>query len=117
MMGKKEGKKSEPASPGASRRAASPGSVAEEAGHIEVALRAVRDGADIYERSMEGVLRDLSKLGLVDICEAMQAPKDGAKRQPYFGCILTPLGRKVLTETKLRRLGRNTLRKFAKVEG
>ena len=26
-------------------------------------------------------------MGLVKITKAMNAPKDGAKQQPYFGCI------------------------------
>lgn len=74
----------------------------------EAALRDVLNGADVYGRADAMLYRELEKLGLVNICEAMQAPKDGAKRQPYFGCIITVLGRKVLTESKLRRVSRNT---------
>lgn len=56
----------------------------------------VLDGADIYDLGDARLCRGLEKDGLVDCVPAQQAPKDGAKRQPYFGCIATKKGRKEL---------------------
>lgn len=69
---------------------------------IAKALLDVKGGADIWGMADAKLYRDLEKLGLVDICPAMNAPADGAKRQPYFGCIITPLGRSVLAQFKRR---------------
>ena len=51
------------------------------------ALKGVKGGADIYSYPLAFTLRKLEKKGLVSICKAMDPPKDGAKQQPYFGCI------------------------------
>ncbi len=79
---------------------------------IEDALRAVKGGADIYYLHDAAMYRNLQALGLVAIVEAMQAPKDEAKRQPYFGCIITRSGQDVLNEAKMQRVGRNTFAKL-----
>ena len=50
-------------------------------------LRLVKGGADIWGYGEAITCRELEKMGLVKIVPAMNAPKDGAKRQPYFGCI------------------------------
>lgn len=63
---------------------------------ISEALSDVEKGADVYEYSDAKLYRDLEKLGLVKIVKAMGAPKDGSKRQPYFGCIISELGLTVL---------------------
>lgn len=75
---------------------------------IAKALLDVRYGADVYGLADAKLYRDLEKLGLVNICPAMNAPKDAAKRQPYFGCIITDAGKAALREFKLRSLNRNT---------
>ncbi len=67
---------------------------------ISKALIDVQKGADIYELSDAKLYGDLGKLGLVTIVEAMQAPADGVKRQPYFGCITTKDGDKVIRNFK-----------------
>jgi len=64
------------------------------------ALLDVKQGADVWGRADAILYRDLAKLGLVEITEAMNAPKDGAKKQPYFGCIITPAGRAALDSFK-----------------
>ena len=58
------------------------------------ALLAVRDGADIYDYGIACALRSVQKKAsaFLDITEALMAPEDGAKRQPYFGAIATSAG-------------------------
>lgn len=51
------------------------------------ALALVRGGADVYDYGIALTLRALQKRGLVTITKAMNAPKDGRARQPYFGAI------------------------------
>ena len=62
------------------------------------ALKGVAEGADIYALDLAMTLRELHKKGLVSITRAQDAPKDGARRQPYFGCILNAKGGKALEE-------------------
>ena len=50
-------------------------------------LKSIKNGADIYDYGVAKILRTLEKEGLVTITKAMNAPKDGSKRQPYFGAI------------------------------
>ena len=61
-------------------------------------MRQIANGADIWEyyeaRIIRGIERDLPSL--VTITKAMNAPEDGAQRQPYFGAILTPAGLKAI---------------------
>ena len=69
------------------------------------ACRAVIDGADVYCRAIAVRLREVERdfPGYICITRARHAPKDGARQQPYFGAILTPLGRKAVTPRKLYR--------------
>ena len=57
---------------------------------------AAMTGADIWERYDAGFCRELEKHGLVRIVKAKHAPKNGALRQPYFGCKATAAGRKLI---------------------
>jgi len=56
---------------------------------------ACESGCDVYGYAEARFLRECECHGLVECGEAMNAPQDGAKQQPYFGCILTPKGRKL----------------------
>lgn len=56
-------------------------------------LRSIREGADIYDYSIAKRLRELEKLGLVAICQAMDPPKDPLMKQPYFGAIAAEGGK------------------------
>ena len=90
------------------------------------AIIAIKNGADIWGYGEASELRNMQRRGvpvnqqqgkdtkrsphrimegaLFTITDAMQAPKNGAARQPYFGAIATPHGlkvaRKVLKEAK-----------------
>lgn len=64
------------------------------------ALRAVKDGGDVYDRGIAVILRACEKRGLVTIVKPVM-PQSGKARQPYFGAITTRAG----------------LRAIAKVEG
>lgn len=66
------------------------------------ALVDVKTGADIWGYADAKLYRDLGKLGLVDIVPAQNAPEDGAKRQPYFGCIINARGSAMIREFKRR---------------
>ena len=61
------------------------------------ALRAVRDGGDVYDRRIAVILRALEKRGLLSI-EKPAAPPSGEKRQPYFGAITTKSGLAAIRE-------------------
>jgi hypothetical protein len=70
-------------------------------------LKSVRTGADVWERWAAKDCRHLETLGLVRIVKARSAPKDGAMRQPYFGCVATARGKAVLQRgLRYRRLRR-----------
>lgn len=59
------------------------------------AIIAVKNGADIWGYHEAGLYRKMERRGikgLFTITKAMMAPKDGAKQQPYFGCIATAAG-------------------------
>lgn len=58
------------------------------------ALRAVRDGADVYSWSLAGALRkvEAKRPSLIDITEPKMYDGDGTDRVPYFGAIATPQG-------------------------
>lgn len=62
------------------------------------AIIQVRGGADVWSHFIAGTLRGLQKQRhegkdkLFQITKAMNAPKNGAERQPYFGAIATPRG-------------------------
>lgn len=53
-------------------------------------------GCDVWERFDASICRELENLKLVRIVKARNAPKDGAKRQPYFGVKITAAGRKAI---------------------
>jgi hypothetical protein len=61
-------------------------------------LASCEGGADVYGFADALFLRGLhqTRCGFVRIVKARYAPKNGAERQPYFGCILTRKGRDVL---------------------
>ena len=50
-------------------------------------LKSVKEGADVWGYGEAKTCRQLETKGLVKIVRAMNAPRDGAKQQPYFGCI------------------------------
>lgn len=62
------------------------------------ALKAIENGADVYDRIIAQTLRKLEREhpDWVNLGDAMNAPEDGAKQQPYFGAILTAKGKKAL---------------------
>lgn len=62
-----------------------------------VALRAVSSGADVYDRGIAMILRDLAKRGFVSIEKAVDPPSV-EKRQPYFGAITTKAGRAAIVK-------------------
>mgnify|MGYP001563052022 CR=1 FL=1 len=61
-------------------------------------MRLIANGADIWGFYEAGILRRVERDFplLITITKATNAPKDGAKQQPYFGAILTPTGLKRL---------------------
>ena len=65
---------------------------------VRQALEAVEEGADIYSYLLALKLREIERdrPGFVKIGKPMCAPVDGARTQPYFGCILTDGGREHL---------------------
>ncbi|CUJ53169.1 Uncharacterised protein [Achromobacter xylosoxidans] len=65
-----------------------------QAKHIE-AMRAVANGADVWAYGTAVDLREVQRAApeLITIGRAMMAPDDGAKKQPYFGAVLTDAGR------------------------
>lgn len=67
------------------------------------ALQSVRSGRDIWNFGLASDLRQVEKKcpHLLTICPAMNAPKDGTQRQPYFGCIATDAGREYLNTRPL----------------
>lgn len=62
------------------------------------ALKLVFEGADVYRMDLAGKYRELQKRGLVRIVKAKNAPKSGIEQQPYFGCIITAKGVRMLAE-------------------
>lgn len=62
------------------------------------AMQLVRNGADVWDRSIAGRLRMVEQMRpqWIDIGKAVMAPEDGALRQPYFGAILTTSGKAAL---------------------
>lgn len=66
------------------------------------AILEVVGGADVYGYSLAKTLRTMQRdgigVGLFEITDAMDAPKDGAKQQPYFGAIATDEGIVVATK-------------------
>lgn len=62
------------------------------------AILAVKGGADVYGFGIAKALREVQRAyprahkKFFHIVSAMNAPKDGAKRQPYFGAIATKKG-------------------------
>lgn len=58
------------------------------------------NGADVYGYTDARLLREVEthKPELIEICAAQNAPSDGAKKQPYFGAILTKAGKKEVKE-------------------
>lgn len=59
-------------------------------------MHQIAKGADIWGYYEAGICRDLERdfPSLITVTKAMNVPKDGAKKQPYFGAILTPAGLK-----------------------
>lgn len=65
------------------------------------AMRTVVLGADIYDRSIAQLLREveLEDRSLIDIGKPRMYTGDGTDRVPYFGAILTKQGIRALTVT------------------
>jgi hypothetical protein len=63
-----------------------------------ILLDFLKCGMDVYSYQLAKRVREFDKKnpGLVEIVPAMEAPKDGAKRQPYFGVITGPRGREFI---------------------
>lgn len=59
-------------------------------------LKDLSNGADIWGYAEARKCRQWEKHGWVQVVKAMNAPADGAQRQPYFGAILTEAGQVVL---------------------
>lgn len=57
-------------------------------------MYAVRNGADVYDYQLATDLRFVERIHpqWINIGRPEMAPADGAKRQPYFGAILTRSG-------------------------
>lgn len=68
--------------------------------HIK-AMRAVKDGADVYSMPIAEDLREVERdhPHLIHITKA-QDPPPGQYQQPYFGAILTPAGKRAIGEWK-----------------
>lgn len=60
------------------------------------ALKAVRGGADVYDYGIAKTLRAIQKdfPTFIKIVPAVDPPKNGAAKQPYFGAITTTAGSK-----------------------
>lgn len=64
------------------------------------AILLIEGGADVYGYSLAKSLREMERAKprahkkYFTITKAMQAPENGAERQPYFGAIATKLGAK-----------------------
>lgn len=60
-------------------------------------LKGVRNGADVWGYAEAGLLRGLEKThgSLITIVKAVASPP-GHMRQPYFGCVCTTEGKRVL---------------------
>lgn len=69
--------------------------------HVEAMTR-VLYGGDIYDLKTATLLREVKRVRpkFIDIGEPMGAPADGAKRQPYFGAMLTGKGQLFLQDWK-----------------
>lgn len=67
------------------------------------AILEIVGGADVYGYGLARTLRTMQRdgigVGLFQITDAMDAPADGAKQQPYFGAIATDEG--ILVATKV----------------
>lgn len=75
----------------------------------KTAMHCVIDGADVYNRTIAVRLREVERdhPGYILITNPRRRPRDGAKQQPYFGAILTPMGIVAITPIKVRRSIRN----------
>lgn len=60
-----------------------------------LALFSIADGADIYDRALAGVLRDIERKypRLIHIGRPQMYQVDGTDQMPYFGAIATAAGR------------------------
>ncbi len=89
------------------------------------AILAIKGGCDVYAYALAGTLRGIQRRGLpvnqtqgkakfpgekksrhkkfknalFTITDPMQAPEDGAERQPYFGAMATLAGLKIAHQT------------------
>lgn len=64
------------------------------------ALRAVKDGADVYSYMLAKALRGIERKhpGLVSIGKPEMYKGDGTDKVPYFGAILTAKGKAALAK-------------------
>jgi hypothetical protein len=72
--------------------------------HLD-AMRKVKNGADVWDHMIAKALREVQKIDptLIDITKPMMFQGTGAEQMPYFGAILTHLGREALRYTGKKR--------------
>lgn len=62
------------------------------------AMQQVKDGADVYNYGLAGLLRSVQRKdpSLIDIGKPREYRGNGADRVPYFGAILTKAGQSAI---------------------
>lgn len=60
-------------------------------------LVGIGNGCDVWGYTDAEAARALEKVGLVKVVKAKFAPRDGAKRQPYFGAKRTAAGTRAVS--------------------
>ena len=65
---------------------------------MKAVMRQIANGGDVWGYGEARCLREVERRwpSLITITKAMNAPKDGAAQQPYYGAILTDAGRKAI---------------------
>lgn len=66
------------------------------------AMRKVENGADVYDYGIAVRLREVKQLAptYLSIVDAMNPPNDVRAKQPYFGAILTHVGKRAIAKVK-----------------
>ena len=72
--------------------------------HLD-AMRKVKNGADVWDPMIAKALREVQKIDptLIDITKPMMFRGTGAEKMPYFGAILTHMGKEALRYTGKQR--------------
>jgi hypothetical protein len=63
---------------------------------IVKALKEAEGGVDVYHLATTKLYRDLESLGLVGIGRPVNPPEAPTAKRPYFGCLTTALGKRVI---------------------